>query len=356
MGSGATPSFSGNAKQLIKVYSKYLPTILRSTAEQQPYIDELLSGSAKNILDKYGQPMAEAGQRLQASNAAAASGTVGDILRGSGGQNVAEASRQYSQLNPEFASAKSAADQLVKSISLTGLSPGEANAVERSLNQTNTGTGNLGLINPTNVVSNAMAFGDRMTQKRQELAGAINTANSLQGTEQGAINTMLNGALTTPSSSTATNFGMASLPVNGSQAFTGGQNLLGSLTSSQNVLDPLWQQHAFQGSAQGYAHSFGENVNCCFIFLEIYNGELPWYVRVERDNYYRSDPRLPIGYKKMAKWLVPLMRRFKSIRRIVNYTMVKPLSWFGGWKWNVNKWGFLGWPFKQFWFMIWRYL
>jgi len=64
----------------------------------------------------------------------------------------------------------------VNAINLNGLSPGEAAATERSLNQSNTSTGNLGLLNPTNTISNAMNFGGAFNSKIPLMEGAVNAA------------------------------------------------------------------------------------------------------------------------------------------------------------------------------------
>jgi hypothetical protein len=76
------------------------------------------------------------------------------------------------------------ASQMMNSINLNGLSPGEQNAVERSLNQSNTATGNLGLDNATNTVSNAMNFGNAYQQKLGQMANAINSGAQAFGTGQ----------------------------------------------------------------------------------------------------------------------------------------------------------------------------
>jgi len=75
---------------------------------------------------------------------------------------------------------------------------------------------------------------------------------------------------------------------------------------------------------------------CCFIFLEAYNGKLPWFVRAARDIAYVKYPQVAKGYCKMAKWLVPAMRKSKIVRWLVNKTMVLPLTRYGGYKFNAT--------------------
>lgn len=359
MGSGQTPNFSGVTAQTMRAYLKYIPQILQATSAQQPGIDRTQAQSATDILNRFSGGAARTGQQIIDSNTGAGTRTVGNQINGQGGDNVINADALNRAINPEYyatrTSAADASKRLIDSINLNGLSPGESNAVERGLNQTNTRSGNLGLINPTNVVSNAMNFGNAMAGKRAELSGAINTANNLQGNQQSTnFANIEQGATFQPPTSTGTNFGLASLPVGGSQAFSSGQGLQNNLFGSMNTLDPLWQQHAFQGSAQGYAQSVGQNVNCCFILLEALNGKLPWHVRVNRDRYYVQYPEVASGYKRMAKWLVPMMRRNGFIRKAVNWLMVKPIVSYSGWLYRENKFGWLMWLFKPVWFAVWR--
>lgn len=97
---------------------------------------------------------------------------------------------------------------------------------------------------------------------------------------------------------------------------------------------------------------------CCFIFLESYHGKLPWWVRFCRDYYYARQPDVARGYKRMAKWLVPMMRRSRIVRGIVWRFMVKPITEYGGYLCNVpgykDGWRFE--PFKNFWFWSWSKL
>lgn len=83
-----------------------------------------------------------------------------------------------------------------------------------------------------------------------------------------------------------------------------------------------------QGDQASTGYSYGANL-CCFIFLEAFNGKLPWFVRYCRDVYIT--PRRKAGYNLMAKTLVPLMRHSNMGRKIVNFLMVKPITRFGGW-------------------------
>lgn len=97
---------------------------------------------------------------------------------------------------------------------------------------------------------------------------------------------------------------------------------------------------------------------CCFIFLESYNGILPWWVRQCRDEYYVKYPTVAVGYKKMASWIVPIMRKSKWVRNLVNYFMVIPMTKYGGWLKGVEGYKHFRhyWVYKEFWFTVWKML
>lgn len=358
-GGGQAPNIPRNTERTIQAYTKYLPGLLQATSDAQPGINQTQAQSASDILSQFGPMMARLGQELQQSNSQAGANTVGSMLTGQGGDNVRSADALNREINPEYysnrATASKAANDLIGSINLNGLSPGEATAVERGINKNQTATGNLGNNNATNIVSNAMQFGDRMSQKRAELAGAIGTANSLAPNQQSTnFGNVMAGATSQPNSSTGTNFGLSSLPLSGGQAFSAGQGLLGGLTGIQGQNQQFQWDASHANSSQGMAESVAKGISCCFIFLEATNGKLPWYVRVERDKYYEQLPRVATGYKKMAKWLVPLMQKYSFVKSLVNFIMVKPITKYGGWKHYVNECGILCYPFKAFWFTVWR--
>lgn len=104
-------------------------------------------------------------------------------ITGTGGQAATAAQALNKNLNPDYYStldsAASGANSAINAIGLGGLSPGEDAATERSLNQTNAGSGNLGLNNGTNIVSNAMNFGGAFNNKIGLMNNAVNTATGV---------------------------------------------------------------------------------------------------------------------------------------------------------------------------------
>lgn len=100
---------------------------------------------------------------------------------------------------PALQAANQGAVAGVNAVNLNGLSPGEGNAVERSTNQQNQTTGNLGLNNPTNAVSNAMNFGGAFNSKIPLANAATSTASGVAGTGAQTLGTV--GSLFNPISS-----------------------------------------------------------------------------------------------------------------------------------------------------------
>jgi hypothetical protein len=112
-------------------------------------------------------------------------------------------------------------------------------------------------------------------------------------------------------------------------------------------------------NTQGTSSTQGSNVGggisiCCFIFLEALNGDLPWFVRKCRDEFCTGS-RVS-GYRRMSRWLVPAMRAWKTVAKLVNLSMVKPLMQFGGWLYGEKgyKFGWAFFPFVAFWFTVWH--
>lgn len=220
---------------------------------------------------------------------------------------------------PALAAANKGAVAGVDAINLNGLTPGESNAVERSSNQTNFQTGNLGNSNAMNTIKNAMDFGGAFNSKIPMLNNSTNAASTAAGAGAGTL------AATT---------GIFS-PI--------AQNASTPIQSSNSLMTSFGS-----GSGSGTSANAGYQTGlCCFIMLEAYHGTMPECVRRYRDVYYRKQPSVASGYKHMASWLVPLMKRYTIIRGLVWYTMVLPLTEHA--LGNKHK------RVRNFWFSVWNY-
>ena len=361
MGSDYETSGAKSPSAVLQAYQKYLPSILQETAAQTPNtaqqqllaanqtvnpgattsqgINELNLGQ----LQKYALPEAQVGQGVQRSNALAGADTNLAQLTGSGGRAAVAGTQLTNALNPALSASSSGASRLVNSIDTTGLSPGEYNATERSLNNTNTASGNLGLVNPTNTISNAMNFGGAYNNKLGILNSAVGTATGAANASTNAINPV-STALYQPNASTGSNFGTGQFANTnfGTTSSVGNQNsnsansLLGSMIGGNNAAMSAGASMANATSPQASLGAI-----CCFIFLEAYRGKLPKCVRKGRDKYYSVNHDIATGYRMTAKYLVPLMKSSNIIRNIVWFTMVDPITKHlahpkKGWRKNIT--------------------
>lgn len=244
--------------QVLQDYQNYLPGVIGSTAATIPDTAQQTLSAAQqtagpyNALNlaqtqQYAVPLAQAGQAVTNSNALAGAQTNLNQIQGAGGQVANAALGLAQQTNPNYYNvqnpASAQAANLLGAYNTTGLSPGAANAAERSTNQSNTASGNLGLSNPTNTIANAENFGQYYNNQLSGLGTALGAA---AGTATSAQNTGFNPvslALGQPNASTMGNFGTgtysATNPATQSNtansALNFGSGLLGNMTSMNNT-------------------------------------------------------------------------------------------------------------------------
>jgi hypothetical protein len=122
--------------------------------------------------------------------------------------------------------ANTGATNAVNAINTNGLSPGEYNATERSLNNSNLSTGNLGVTNGTNTIANAMNFGGAFNSKIPLLnnaastaAGVANAGSNALGATTGVFNPIASNA-TANSSISNSMYGSNSVSKNMSKGST----------------------------------------------------------------------------------------------------------------------------------------
>ena len=71
------------------------------------------------------------------------------------------------------------------------------------------------------------------------------------------------------------------------------------------------------------------------------------YVSQYRDEWGTQYQK--VGYKRIAAWLVPLMKRSSMIKQLVKWTMVHPLIWWGKAFYGENRWGHVFYPVAKGW-------
>lgn len=214
--------YISNLPGLSRVVANSIPTVaqgqLTATQNTQPAYNALNLQQAQ----QFGVPLAQVGQQVADSNAQAGAATNLRQITGAGGDAARAAIDLSRSANPDYWQpqdlASRGATSLVNSFNLNGLSPGEANSVERANNNNLTSTGNLGNLNASNTISNAMNFGGAFNAKQAAFGQALNTATGVaQGAQNNGTNTT-NVALGQPNVSTAGNFGTGTF--NGTNAST----------------------------------------------------------------------------------------------------------------------------------------
>lgn len=264
-----TPRPESTAKML-QSYAQYLPGVLQATnsqavptAQATLAADQATAGgeAALNtqLTGQYAPQLAAINSQIQNQQTQAGSKTIADEIAGSGGDAAANARALLERDNPEYAktisASSKAAQDLLGSYNLNGLSPGEASAVERSTNQTNSGTGNLGLANSTNVVSNAMNFGQAFDAKRAALNTAIGTGNATASTAASGFNP-IGVATGQPTTSGLTQFNQSNTGSAGaSGALQFGSGLLGNQFSQNNATIGAAASRANANSVPAYMGS-----------------------------------------------------------------------------------------------------
>ncbi len=353
--SKAQPVGPSTAEQL-QALTTYLPGLMQITnAQAVPSAQADLAAKQATAPQEQALNAKLYAQNLPTYLNAQSAGELGNI-QGSGGQSVLAAQELQKQIDPEYYSTRAAMASKLGDLMNNPISGGESAAIERANNAGQIGRGTFDVKNNSDTIQSAMNFGsagrDRLAQALQLATNATPTMRS--GTDTFAQATGRGGTM--PGIGTNLTSG-----VNTQNGFNAGQSAANSIAQQQqqdiginanrrSVTDYVNSAYSAAGSGTS-----GMASSCCFIFLESYNGVLPWYVRKSRDYYYQQDSKLSTGYIKMAKWLVPLMHKYTKIRNIVNFCMVKPLTKYGRWMWVRD----IKYPHgcnlvRLFWFNVWK--
>jgi hypothetical protein len=264
-GGGQSSAPQLTPQQMISLYQSSLPGVLGTTSSAiAPVSNALATGTAAanpvytaaglSQLNNYAPGYQAAGNQLATTQAQ----NTNTLLNGAGGQAAASAVGLNNALNPTQAAANTASQNLLSSINLNGLSPGEQNSVQRSLNQSNYATGNLGLDNATNAVSNALNFGGAFNSKLGILGSAIGTANSTAANQNAQVNPL---SAATSASNTSNNFGLGTF--NPTQANSTATAPLQTATSFGNQLAGISGAPISSGSQSSYNVGCFLTTACC---------------------------------------------------------------------------------------------
>jgi len=311
-------------QQMLQMYNAYLPSLL-GTVNQQAIPTSITQASAANIannvmnagnlsqLSNYGGGYQQLGAGLNNMQAQ----STANLLQGAGGQAAANAVNLNNTLNPSQALANQKAAELANSVNLGGLSPGLQSATERQVAQMDQSTGNLGLNNASNTLRNAMSYGDRYNQQISQMGNILQGINSTASNQNQQINPF-NAAM--GAGNLSNNFGMSQYNPNMGAGFSG--------TPYQYAQGFGNQLAGISGGTVGNSSSMGiqGGASCCFIFLEAYHGNMPSFVRKARNHYYKLNPDIATGYRRISSWLVPAMQKSTFVRSIVWHLMVAPAT------------------------------
>ena len=321
-GGGGVSSASPQAtpQQLADIYTSNLPAMLGVTAGQSTPTAQAVanaSAAANPIYTQSGltqlQQLAPGYQQAGANLATQQAGTTTGLLNGAGGQAAQAATNLSNNLNPVQQASNAQATNLLNSVNLNGLSAGEQNATERSLNQSNYATGNLGLDNATNAVANAMNFGGAFNNKLGILGSALGSAGGVasnQNTFAQPVATALNAG------NTSTNFGLGTFaPTQGSTAGTSALGFGSSIFGGQA-----------QNASASNTNQMNSNAGICFLTTACceWKGladdcEELTILRNFRDTFV--PPILVQEYYKLAKTIEPKIKNNREILKSIYNTI-----------------------------------
>jgi hypothetical protein len=373
MGDYNAPSTQENTANMLSAYVQYLPQLLQTTSKGMPEMSQGALDAAKQVspgyaklqtdlLNQYGGGLAQAGVDMNKVTELGQGATDTAALKQAQqpGGLLEQTRAAELALNPEAEGASRAAgtqlQNLLGSINLNGLSPNESRVVQQSLARDNAASGTT-TPTATSTVSNAMTYGNALEDKRKSLEAALASASQ----SLPAIKSGNNNAFTTTT-------GRAGTAAGATPQFSGvqGQDTSATTGMAGNFLNQIGASNTSQmnNNQAGTGRTMGQITSmvgemgkgCCWIFLESYRGTLPWWVRTCRDEM--MTPRLHDGYKRMARWLVPAMRRWDLVRELVFDLIVSPITQYGGYLKQVpgysdgNKYK----GYTNFWFSVWNIL
>lgn len=328
---------------MMQALQKNLPGLTQVTAQNiLPYEQAKIDASKvispqqmdlqTQLYDTYGQRLNNIGNEIARTNAISQAETDKQVLEGPGKELISSALAAQRVADPEYFRTREAMapalEKLIGSYDLTGgLSAGENAAMERSVNQGNAARGVATAPSNIATVQNAVQFGDATRRRQQEnqagLANALNVGTGFLPASRTGFDPFKVATGKTSGANT------------GENKFTGTQQVgADTMGMSTNMFNQIANTHnnAANINAQRrdgldrFNETFSSTVGsvCCFIFMEAYNGNIPWYVRASRDAHKTDD--MTRGYKLCSLFMVPQMKKSGIMRWLINATMIKPLT------------------------------
>lgn len=134
------------------------------------------------------------------------------------------------------------------------------------------------------------------------------------------------------------------------------RKLFGNIAANQGSLEMGFGNIGVAGQTPVVAQQAGLSDSCCWIFLEARygNGKMDSVVRRYRDEHMTVKNRR--GYYKLSEVLVPLMRKSKIAKFLVQSTMTTPMFHYGRYVYGENKFGIIFKPIAKVWLSLYDYL
>lgn len=349
------PNTGRQTRNMMRVLQKYGPGTARTFQDIEEEIQPRQMALQTGLLQQYAPLLTALGIDLSGQQQLGDVANARATIAGGGRELVSDATGLDRQVNPEFYANRelgaSGLQSLIGGMDPNKLSGAEMANVERGVNRLNQRRGNTNISDATTTAANALQFDDRLQQKRAAFGQALNLIPGIQSASRSPIDAF---NVATGRSSSSPNFGQQQFQ--NTQPTGTGQSLLGSIQGTQQQKQEI---EAGRRTGQDFLNqAYGTAVGSvcgCYIFREHYHmPDVPDYVRWCRDFYYKQTPAIASGYKRMAKWIVPLMRRYTLVRLAVSYGCILPLAQYGKYLTGQNKWCVIFKPFKL-WLTFWKY-
>jgi len=379
-GASPAPSTQESMDSVMKAYANNLIPLIQSQVKAaqsyEPAMQQLRSEISPreqqlnlDLYKQFGPAFSQVSSDIARQNAEAQAATDLGVVSGTGRDLVREAMKTQKEADPEAYRARELAlanlEQLQGSLTdpNAGLSGAERAEIDRSMARENFARGVGATPTATSTVANAMAFGQAGEARKAQRQSAIaNAAQLAAGAVQPLSSRIDTFQLTT--GRPAVNFGeqrTGGATQVGQESNAMGMNLFNNanqMRQQENQInasrkDTLDQVMGITSSIGNVAGAY-KNAGCCWTFAEAYYGwaNIPDEVRVLRDLEYSLQKRE--GYRRMSRFLVPLMKKSSIVRSLVNTFLIKPVTSYANYYVHGKGMGWVFAPVTNVYFAVWE--
>lgn len=234
---------------------------------------------AADTMANQGKKLAQTGREIASADTAAAGKAELDLMSGTGTDMARKGLALQQEADPEFfAQQKKLAantDRLMSSMDPTRLSTGEIEQIARGL-----GRLNYNVNSPAQASMNAMAFGDRLANRRNEYAGYLGQQASVMPQLRSGLNMP---ALATQRQTPGVNVGLSQMPGISTPGMSSAANSFSGFMSPANAAMQInmnkqasdWQKYGMATKAVGDTIGIVGNVamaagGACWVAREVY--------------------------------------------------------------------------------------